>query len=95
MGRQAGAEALLGLLAALVIAGIFSADSLGSLPWVQSLLAKGLGAGSAMILLVARGGTNVSTLGPVGQVMRRRTAVWHAMSVVPLAAIFGFILNRV
>jgi uncharacterized membrane protein YraQ (UPF0718 family) len=90
-----GGASLLGLLAALVVAGIFSADSLGSLPWVQSLLTKGLGAGSAMILLVAGVGTNVSTLGPVGQVMGRRTAIWYASSVVLLAAIFGFILNRV
>lgn len=90
-----GGASLLGLLAALVVAGIFSADSLGSLPWVQSLLTKGLGAGSAMILLVAGVGTNVSTLGPVGQVMGRRTAVWYAVSVVLLAGTFGFILNRV
>jgi uncharacterized protein len=90
-----GGASLVGLFAALVVAGIFSADSLGSLPWVQSLLTKGLGAGSAMILLVAGVGTNVSTLGPVGQVMGRRTAVWYAGSVVLLAAIFGFILNHV
>lgn len=88
-----GGASLLGLLAALVVAGIFSADSLGSLPWVQSLLTKGLGTGSAMILLVAGVGTNVSTLGPVGQVMGRRTAVWYAVGVVLLAGIFGFILN--
>ena len=37
-----------GLLADLVVATLFSADSLGTLPWVQALLAKGLGAGSAM-----------------------------------------------
>lgn len=90
-----GGASLVGLLAALVVAGIFSADSLGSLPWVQSLLTKGLGAGSAMILLVAGVGTNISTLGPVGRVMGRRTAVWYAASVVLLAALFGFILNRV
>ncbi len=90
-----GGASLVGLFAALVVAGIFSADSLGSLPWVQSLLTKGLGPGSAMILLVGGVGTNVSTLGPVGQVMGRRTAVWYASSVVLLTAIFGFILNRV
>jgi uncharacterized membrane protein YraQ (UPF0718 family) len=89
-----GGASLVGLLAAQVVAGIFSADSLGSLPWVQSLLTKGLGAGSAMILLVAGVGTNVSTLGPVGQVMGRRTAVWYAVSVVLLAGTFGFILNH-
>jgi uncharacterized protein len=90
-----GGASLLGLLAAIIVAGIFSADSLGSLPWVQSLLTKGLGAGSAMILLVAGVGTNISTLGPVGQMMGRRTAVWYAAGVVLLAAIFGFILNRI
>lgn len=89
-----GGASLVGLFAALVVAGIFSADSIGSLPWVQSLLTKGLGAGSAMILLVAGVGTNMSTLGPVGQVMGRRTAIWYAGSVVLLAAIFGFMLNR-
>jgi uncharacterized membrane protein YraQ (UPF0718 family) len=50
-----------GLLADLVVATLFSADSLGTLPWVQALLAKGLGTGSAMSLLVAAVGTNVST----------------------------------
>jgi uncharacterized protein len=90
-----GGASVVGLLAALVVAGIFSADSLGSLPWVQSLLTKGLGAGSAMILLVAGVGTNISTFGAVGQVMGRRTAVWYAGSVVLLSAIFGFMLNRV
>jgi uncharacterized membrane protein YraQ (UPF0718 family) len=48
-----------------------------------------------MILLVAGVGTNVSALGPVGQVMGRRTAAWYAASVVLLAGSFGFILNRV
>lgn len=90
-----GGASLLGLLAALLVAGIFSADSLGSLPWVQSLLTKGLGAGSAMILLVAGVGTNVSTLGPVGQVMGRRTAVWYAASVVLLTGVVGFLLNQI
>lgn len=93
--RFLGGATLLGLLAALVVAGLFSGDSLGSLPWVKSLVFKGLGAGSAMILLVAGVGTNLSTLGPVGQVMGRRTAVWYVVSVVLLAAIFGFILNRI
>ncbi len=36
----------------------------------------------------------MSTLGPIEQVMGRRTAVWYAGSVALLAAIFGFILNR-
>ncbi len=89
-----GGASLLGLLAALVVASLFSADSLGSLPWVQSLLSKGLGAGSAMILLVAGVGTNISTLGPVGRIMGRRTAVVYAASVVLLAGVLGFVLNR-
>jgi uncharacterized membrane protein YraQ (UPF0718 family) len=93
--RFLGGASLLGLLAALIVAALFSGDSLGSLPWVKSLLFKGLGAGSAMILLIAGVGTNVSTLGPVGKVMGRPTAVWYAASVVLLAAIFGFILNRI
>jgi uncharacterized membrane protein YraQ (UPF0718 family) len=89
-----GGTSLLGLGAALVVAGLFSADSLGMLPWVQSLLVKGLGAGSAMILLIAGVGTNVSTLGPVARVMGRRTAVLYAASVVVLAALCGAALNR-
>ena len=44
---------------------------LAALPWVQSFLVKGLGAGRAMILLIAGVGTNVSTLSPVAQVMGR------------------------
>jgi len=89
-----GGTSLFGLLAALVVAGLFSADSLGTLPWVQSLLGKGLGAGSAMTLLVAGVGTNVSTLGPVARVMGRRTAVLYALSVVTLTAVLGLTLNR-
>jgi uncharacterized protein len=88
-----GGASLLGLLAALVIAAIFSADSLGTLPWVQSLLAKGLGTGSAMTLLVAGVGTNISTLGPVARVMGGRTAALYAGSVVVLTAILGLSLN--
>ena len=91
--RYLGGTSLLGLLAALVVAGLFSADSLAMLPWVQSLLAKGLGAGSAMILLIAGVGTNISTLGPVAHVMGRRTALVYATSVVILAALIGFSLN--
>ena len=89
-----GGSSLLGLLAALVVAGLFSADSLGMLPWVQSLLGKGLGAGNAMILLIAGVGTNVSTLGPVAQVMGRRTAALYALSVVLLAGVLGLGLNH-
>jgi uncharacterized protein len=92
--RFLGGASLLGLLAALVVAIVFSGDSLGSLPWVQSLLAKGLGAGSAMTLLVAGVGTNVSTLGPVARLMGRRTATLYAISVMLLAVLFGFALNR-
>ena len=47
-----------------------------------------------MMMLVAGVSTYVSTLGPVGQVMGRRTAVWYAVSVVLLAGSCGFILNR-
>jgi uncharacterized membrane protein YraQ (UPF0718 family) len=92
--RYLGGSSLLGLLAALVVAGLFSVDSPGMLPWVQSLLAKGLGAGSAMILLIAGVGTNVSTLGPVAQVMGRRTATLYALSVVILTGVLGLGLNH-
>jgi len=77
-----------------VVAGIFSADSLGTLPWVQSLLGKGLGAGSAMTLLVAGVGTNISTLGPVARVMGRQTAMLYGVSVVVLTALLGLTLNH-
>ena len=89
-----GGTSLLGLLAALVVAGLFSADSLGALPWVQSLLGKGLGAGSAMTLLVAGVGTNISTLGPVARVMGRQTAVLYAVCVIGLTAVIGVTLNH-
>jgi uncharacterized membrane protein YraQ (UPF0718 family) len=88
-----GGASLVGLLAAILVAGVFSADSLGSLPWVQSLLEKGLGPGSAMVLLVAGVGTNVSTLGPVTRQMGRRTGVIYGTSVVLLAALLGMSLN--
>jgi uncharacterized membrane protein YraQ (UPF0718 family) len=91
--RYLGGTSLLGLLAALVVAGHFSADSLGMRPWVRPLPAKGLGAGSAMILLIAAVGTNVFMLGPVAQVMGRRTAVLYAASVVGLTARLGLGLN--
>lgn len=90
-----GGVSIVGLLAALLVAGLFSADSLGSLPWVESLLTKGLGVGSAMTLLVAGVGTNVSTLGPVAREMGQRTAIVYAVSVVVLAACVGLVLNLV
>ncbi|MGI8968635.1 MAG: permease [Chloroflexota bacterium] len=88
-----GGASLLGLLAAILVAGLFSADSLGTLPWVQSLLSKGLGPGSAMVLLVAGVGTNLSTLGPVARLMGRQTAVIYGTSVVVLAGVLGLGLN--
>jgi uncharacterized membrane protein YraQ (UPF0718 family) len=88
-----GGPRLLGLLAALVLAAIFYTDSLGSLPWVASLLSKGLGVGSALTLLVAGVGTNISTLGPIARNMGRRTAVLYASSVVILTGLLGLGLN--
>jgi uncharacterized protein len=88
-----GRASTLGLLAALVIAGAFYTDSLASLPWVRTLLDKGLGVGSGMVLLVAGVGTNLSTLGPVARVMGSRTAVVYAASVVVLTGLLGYLLN--
>lgn len=89
-----GKASLWGILVALVVAGAFYTDSLASLPWVRTLLDKGLGAGSGMILLVAGVGTNLSTLGPVARVMGLRTAVVYAASVVVLTGMLGYLLNR-
>ncbi len=91
--QHMGGASVLSLLAALVLAGLFSTDSLGTLPWVQALLGKGLGAGSAMAFLVADVGTNLSTLGPVGRVMGGRTAVLYGASVVVLTGMLGLGLN--
>lgn len=89
-----GKASLVGILMTLAIAGAFYTDSLASLPWVRTLLDKGLGAGSGMILLVAGVGTNLSTLGPVARVMGLRTAVVYASSVVALSGVLGYLLNR-
>lgn len=88
-----GKASVLGILATLVIAGAFYTDSLASLPWVRTLLDKGLGAGSGMILLVAGVGTNLSTLGPVARAMGVRTAIIYASSVVVLTGVLGYLLN--
>lgn len=89
-----GKASVLGLLAALVFASIFYTDSLATLPWVRTLLDKGLGAGSGMVLLVAGVGTNISTLGPITRTIGSRTAVVYGASVVTLTAILGYLLNR-
>ncbi len=89
-----GKASLVGILVTLVIAAAFYTDSLASLPWVRTLLDKGLGAGSGMILLVAGVGTNLSTLGPVARVMGLRTAAVYAASVVLLSGVLGYLLNR-
>ncbi|HKJ08632.1 MAG TPA: permease, partial [Gammaproteobacteria bacterium] len=85
---------LAGLAAAVVIAGLIYTDSLGSLPWIHALRSKGLGAGNAMLLLIAGVGTNVATLGPVGQQMGRRTAVAYAVGVVAVALVLAVGLNH-
>jgi len=90
-----GKASLLGVLVALVIAGAFYTDSLASLPWVGTLLDKGLGIGSGMVLLVAGVGTNLSTFGPVARVMGPRTAIVYASSAVGLTGVIGCVLNRV
>jgi uncharacterized protein len=89
-----GKASVFGILMTLVIAGAFYTDSLGSLPWVRTLLDKGLGAGSGMILLVAGVGTNLSTLGPVARAMGVRTAIVYASSVIVLSGVLGYLLNR-
>lgn len=89
-----GKASLLGLLAALVVAGVFYTDSLATLPWVRTLLDKGLSAGSGMVLLVAGVGTNISTLGPITRTMDSKTAVVYGASVVALTAVLGYLLNR-
>ena len=89
-----GKASVLGILVTLVIAGAFYTDSLASLPWVRTLLDKGLGAGSGMILLVTGVGTNLSTLGPVARAMGMRTAIVYASSVVVLSGVLGYLLNR-
>lgn len=89
-----GKASVLGLLAALAVASIFYTDSLATLPWVRTLLDKGLGAGSGMVLLVAGVGTNISTLGPITRTMGSRTAIVYGASVVALTAILGYVLNR-
>jgi uncharacterized membrane protein YraQ (UPF0718 family) len=88
-----GKASVWGVLVALVIAGAFYTDSLASLPWVRTLLDKGLGVGSGMILLVAGVGTNLSTLAPVARVMGARTAIIYASSVVVLTGVIGYLLN--
>ncbi len=89
-----GRASIVGLLVALAIAAAFHTDSLASLPWVGTLLDKGLGVGSGMVLLVAGVGTNLSTLGPVARVMGPRTAIVYASSVVGFTGLIGCLLNR-
>jgi uncharacterized membrane protein YraQ (UPF0718 family) len=47
----------------------------------------------AMVLLVAGVGTNLSTLGPIAQVMGKRTALLYTASVIVLSAVLGLALN--
>ena len=89
-----GKATVTGLLLSVAVAAAFYTDSLATLPWVRTLLDKGLGVGSGMILLVAGVGTNVSALGPVARTMGLRTAVIYCGSVVVLTALLGFALNR-
>lgn len=90
-----GRASIVSSLVALAIAAAFYTDSLGLLPWVGTLLAKGLGVGSGMVLLVAGVGTNLLTLGPVARVMGPRTAIVYASSAVGLTGVIGCVLNRV
>lgn len=92
--RYGAGASLAGVAAVVAIAGLLYTDSLGSLPWIHALRGKGLGAGNAMLLLVAGVGTNVATLGPVGRRMGRRTAVVYAAGVVAVAVLLSLVLNR-
>jgi uncharacterized membrane protein YraQ (UPF0718 family) len=76
-----------------VLGGAVYTDSLGSLPWVQALLQKGLGAGSAIALLVTGVGTNLPTLGPISRTVGWHTAAVYAASVVTLTGMLGLGLN--
>ncbi|HKJ22689.1 MAG TPA: permease [Gammaproteobacteria bacterium] len=79
---------------ALALASVVYTDSLGALPMVAALLAKGLGVGSAMILLVAGVGTNPSTLGPVAKEMGGAVAVIYAASVAVMTFALGMFWNQ-
>ncbi|WP_226826943.1 permease [Igneacidithiobacillus copahuensis] len=81
--------------AALGIASLLYTDSLGSLPMISALLGKGLGVGSAMILLVAGVGTNISTLGPVAREMGILVAVVYAAAVVLMTFALGLLWNGI
>ena len=88
-----GRTSMIGLLVAVVVAGVSYTESLASLPWVRALLDKGIGVGSGMVLLVVGVATNLSTLGPIARVMGARTAAVYAASVVLLATALGYWLN--
>lgn len=81
-------------LAALGVAAVLYTDSLGALPMIAALLAKGLGVGSAMILLVAGVGTNPSTLGPVAREMGGGVAIVYVGSVVIITFALGVAWNH-
>ncbi|WP_287998549.1 permease, partial [Acidiphilium sp.] len=88
-----GSQGFKAPLLALVIASVLYTDSLGSLPMVKALLGKGLGAGNAMILLVAGVGTSLATLGPINREMGRRVAFIYVSSILLLAFAFGLFWN--
>jgi len=94
VSHYAGAKGMVGVGMALLFAGIVYTDSLGSLPFVHSLLQKGMGPGNAMILLVAGVGSNLSTLGPVTRTMGRRSALIYALGVLIVTGLLGLALNR-
>ena len=82
-------------VAALGIASLLYTDSLGSLPMITALLGKGLGVGSAMILLVSGVGTNISTLVPVARELGIRVAVAYAAAVVLMPFALGLLWNGI
>ncbi|OYV77052.1 MAG: hypothetical protein B7Z66_06455 [Chromatiales bacterium 21-64-14] len=92
--RYGAGASIAGVALAVAVASVLYTDSLGSLPWIHALQVKGLGAGNAMLLLVAGVGTNVATLGPVGRRMGTRTAVVYAGGVVVTAVLLALVLNR-
>ncbi|GEM_PF-5893279 len=92
--RYGAGAGLAGVFLAVAVAGVVYTDSLGSLPWIHALHLKGLGAGNAMLLLVAGVGTNVATLGPVGRRMGTRTALVYAGGVVFTSVLLALALNR-
>ena len=90
---QSWSQGLWGMLVVLVIALPLYVCTTGSVPIAASLIAAGLPAGSALVLLMAGPATNLATFGAVYRTLGGRILLIYLGTVAVMSILFGLLFD--